>query len=104
MSNYVYVVGLEQVVEFISSPTPTHTHTSLIKIFRCGGSDDSITLRSSDNSDYLTIVIESKGKASTYLLDSLTDVCVSRSGSDKVATFDMKLMDLDVEHLSIPVS
>ena len=34
---------------------------SLVKIFRCGGSDDSIRLRCSDNSDNLTIVIESKG-------------------------------------------
>ena len=41
---------------------PLHTpHISLVKIFRCGGSDDSIRLRCSDNSDNLTIVIESKG-------------------------------------------
>lgn len=29
---------------------------------------------------------------------------LSPSDSDKVATFDMKLMDIDAEHLSIPVS
>ena len=28
----------------------------------------------------------------------------SHADSDKVATFDMKLMDIDAEHLAIPVS
>ena len=29
---------------------------------------------------------------------------ISHADSDKVATFDMKLMDIDAEHLAIPVS
>jgi hypothetical protein len=29
---------------------------------------------------------------------------ISYTDSDKVATFDMKLMDIDTEHLAIPVS
>lgn len=45
-------------LRFYTSHTP---YISLVKIFRCGGSDDSIRLRCSDNSDNLTIVIESKG-------------------------------------------
>ena len=91
------------------SCTHTYIYNSLIKIFRCGGGEDSIRLRCSDNSDFLTIVIENKGETVEYygiytITQSPALLSVITSDSDKVATFDMKLMDIDAEHLAIPVS
>lgn len=54
-------------------------------MLRCADNDDSITLRAKDDSDSLEVFIEN------------TD-------QDKMSTFEVKLMDVDAEHLGIPVS
>lgn len=56
---------------------------NFLKIIKCGGADDGVTLRCQDNSDSMTIVIEN-------------------ADQDKTATFEMKLMDIDAEHLGLP--
>ncbi|KAI8929785.1 proliferating cell nuclear antigen, N-terminal domain-containing protein [Entophlyctis helioformis] len=57
--------------------------TSLGKILKCAGNDDVLTLRANENADVLTLLFESKN-------------------SDRTSEFDIKLMDIDSEHLGIP--
>lgn len=56
---------------------------NLAKILKCSGSKDSISLKANDDGDTIQFVFESEDK-------------------DRVSTFDMKLMDIDSEHLGIP--
>lgn len=57
--------------------------SSLAKIIKCGNNEDTLTLKASDDGETLSIVFESpKG--------------------DKVSDYELKLMDLDIEHLSVP--
>ncbi|KAH9278726.1 Proliferating cell nuclear antigen [Echinococcus granulosus] len=56
---------------------------SAAKILRCAGSTDSITLKAGDKADTITFLFESKNQ-------------------EKVSEFELKLMDLDVDHLGIP--
>jgi len=53
------------------------------KILKCAGNDDAITLKAGDNADVVTFVFES-------------------NNGEKVSDYEMKLMDLDTEHLGIP--
>lgn len=78
---------------------------SFLKVIRCGGSDDGVTLRCQDNSDSISIVIENAG---TYMcsvnIEGVWITCYSRTDQDKTASFELKLMEVDAEHLSLPVS
>ncbi len=58
---------------------------SLAKIMKCSNNDDVVTIKAQDSADVVTFVFESKN-------------------GDRVSDFDMKLMNLDQEHLGIPVS
>ncbi|RRT72840.1 hypothetical protein BHE74_00030427 [Ensete ventricosum] len=53
------------------------------KMLRCAGNDDIITVKADDGSDTVTFMFESPNQ-------------------DKIADFEMKLMDIDSEHLGIP--
>ena len=55
------------------------------KILRCAGNDDAITMKAGDNGDTVTFVFESEN-------------------GEKVSDYEIKLMDIDTEHLGIPVS
>lgn len=57
---------------------------SLAKIMKCSNNDDVVTVKAQDSADVVTFVFESKN-------------------GDRVSDFDMKLMNLDQEHLGIPV-
>ncbi|KAL1929269.1 hypothetical protein VTP01DRAFT_2328 [Rhizomucor pusillus] len=57
--------------------------TSLNKILKCARNDDILTLKADDSGDVLSMVFESKE-------------------SDKISEYDLKLMDIDSEHLGIP--
>ncbi|KAG1241722.1 hypothetical protein G6F68_016533 [Rhizopus microsporus] len=57
--------------------------TNLSKILKCARNDDILTLKADDDGDVLSLVFESKD-------------------SDKVSAYDLKLMDIDSEHLGIP--
>lgn len=57
--------------------------TSMSKILKCAGNDDSITIKAQDNADTVTFMFESPNQ-------------------EKVADYEMKLMNLDQEHLGIP--
>ena len=57
--------------------------TSMSKILRCAANDDIITVKAQDQADTVTFVFESPNQ-------------------EKVADYEMKLMNLDQEHLGIP--
>ncbi|XP_039012186.1 proliferating cell nuclear antigen-like [Hibiscus syriacus] len=56
---------------------------NMSKMLKCAGNDDIITLKAHDGSDTVTFMIESPTQ-------------------DKISDFEMKLMDIDSEHLRIP--
>lgn len=56
---------------------------SMAKILQCAGNDDAITLKAGDDADTVTFMFESQN-------------------GDRVSDYEMKLMDLDAEHLGIP--
>ncbi|CAN6308226.1 unnamed protein product [Urochloa humidicola] len=58
---------------------------NMAKMLRCAGNDDIITIKADDGSDTVTFMFESPKQ-------------------DKIADFEMKLMDIDSEHLGIPDS
>lgn len=55
------------------------------KILKCAANDDIITMKAQDNADTVTFMFESPNQ-------------------EKVSDYEMKLMNLDQEHLGIPVS
>ncbi|KAJ7959694.1 Proliferating cell nuclear antigen [Quillaja saponaria] len=56
---------------------------NMAKMLKCAGNDDIVTLKADDGSDSVTFMFESPTQ-------------------DKIADFEMKLMDIDSEHLGIP--
>ncbi|KAF5309960.1 hypothetical protein D9619_010440 [Psilocybe cf. subviscida] len=57
--------------------------TSLTKVLKCAKDDDITTLKAADEGDVLNLVYEAKN-------------------SDRIAEYDMKLMDIDADTLNIP--
>lgn len=57
--------------------------TSMSKILKCASNEDAITIKAGDNADTVTFMFESPN-------------------GDKVSDYEMKLMDIDSEHLGIP--
>uniref|UniRef100_A0A6U0TM54 DNA sliding clamp PCNA n=1 Tax=Polytomella parva TaxID=51329 RepID=A0A6U0TM54_9CHLO len=57
--------------------------TNLSKILKCAANDDSVTLKAEDDGDVLSLTFESPSH-------------------DRSSNFDLKLMDIDAEHLGIP--
>ncbi|KAJ1696062.1 hypothetical protein LUZ63_004574 [Rhynchospora breviuscula] len=57
--------------------------SNMSKMLRCAGNDDIITIKADDGTDSVTFMFESPNQ-------------------DKIADFEMKLMDIDSEHLGIP--
>jgi len=53
------------------------------KILKCAGADDALTMKAGDQPDCVTMMFESQN-------------------GEKVSDYEMKLMDLDTEHLGIP--
>ncbi|KAI3731127.1 hypothetical protein L1987_62310 [Smallanthus sonchifolius] len=56
---------------------------NIAKMLRCAGNDDIVTIKADDGGDCVTFMFESPNQ-------------------DKIADFEMKLMDIDSEHLGIP--
>ena len=57
----------------------------MTKIMKCCGNDEIITMKAQDEPDTVTFMFESKN-------------------GDKISEYEMKLMNLDQDHLGIPVS
>ena len=56
---------------------------NLGKILKCADNDDMITLKAQDEGEKLTLLFESKN-------------------SERISDFELKLMDIDADHLGIP--
>ncbi|XP_073131274.1 proliferating cell nuclear antigen-like [Henckelia pumila] len=56
---------------------------NMAKMLKCAGNDDIVTIKADDGTDTVTFMFESPSQ-------------------DKIADFEMKLMDIDSEHLGIP--
>lgn len=56
---------------------------NMAKIFKCANNDDIVTMKAQDNADTVTFMFESQNQ-------------------EKVSDYEMKLMNLDQEHLGIP--
>lgn len=56
---------------------------SMAKIMKCAGNDDVLTIKAQDNADTVTFIFETQNQ-------------------EKVSDYEMKLMNLDQEHLGIP--
>ena len=56
---------------------------TLSKILKCAGNDEAITMRAEDNADVVTYICE-------------------KQNQERISKFDMRLMDIDSEHLGIP--
>ncbi|CAM6097786.1 unnamed protein product [Calypogeia fissa] len=57
--------------------------TNMSKMLKCAGNEDIITIKADDGGDSVTFMFESPSQ-------------------DKISDFEMKLMDIDSEHLGIP--
>ncbi|KAJ1918298.1 proliferating cell nuclear antigen [Mycoemilia scoparia] len=57
--------------------------SSLSKVLKCAGNDDVVTLKAEDDADTLGLMFESPKE-------------------ERVSQFDLKLMDIDSDHVSIP--
>ena len=57
--------------------------TSLTKVLRCAQNEDILTLKAEDTPDVVNLVFES-------------------AETDRISEYDIKLMDIDQEHLGIP--
>lgn len=56
---------------------------NMAKIFKCANNNDTVTIKAQDNADTVTFMFESQNQ-------------------EKVSDYEMKLMNLDQEHLGIP--
>ena len=54
-------------------------------MLKCCNNDDVVTLKSDDNADQMTFMFENQSQ-------------------DRISDFELKLMDIDSEHLGIPGS
>ncbi|GFO33143.1 proliferating cell nuclear antigen [Plakobranchus ocellatus] len=68
---------------FATGTLKTFAFSSLSKIMKCAGNDDIITMKATDDADMVSLVFESPNQ-------------------EKVSDYEMKLIDLDTEHLGIP--
>merc|ERR1711935_893484 len=57
--------------------------SNMSKMLKCAGNDDIITMKADDTGDVVTFMFESPDQ-------------------DKISDFELKLMDIDSEHLGIP--
>ena len=74
---------------------------SLTKVLKCAKDDDMVTLKATDNGDILNLIYEAKSWPISIFLPSL----INRPrllDSDRIAEYDMKLMDIDTDALGIP--
>ena len=64
-------------------PAAVNGHELWFHVLRCAANDDIITIKAQDQGDTITFMFESPNQ-------------------ENVADYEMKLMNLDLEHLGIP--
>lgn len=79
--------------------------TSLTKVLKCAKDDDTCTLKASDDGDILSFVYEARSTCLPFHLYPLFLLFTRTSrylDTDRLAEYDVKLMDIDVDTLGIP--
>ena len=83
-------------------------------MLKCAGNDDIITMKADDNGDVVSFMFENKGAAAARAArrqagspaaadDTLPlPLLCTPPDQDKISDFELKLMDIDSEHLGIP--
>ena len=92
---------------------------SMGKVLKCCNNDDIVTLKAEDNADAMTFMFGA-GRLSTYAdccapapaltappltappLTAALCTCAENQSQDRISDFELKLMDIDSEHLGIP--
>ena len=77
-------------------------------MLKCAGNDDIITMKADDNGDLVTFMFETAGArpapwlaaCHAHARAALTPVPPAEQG--RISEFELKLMDIDSEHLGIP--
>ena len=75
---------------------------SLSKVLKCAKDDDICTLKALDDADTLNLIYESKRECYDALESRIVSNLTPFLDSDRVAEYDMKLMDIDTDALGIP--
>jgi proliferating cell nuclear antigen len=70
------------------------------KVLKTMGKDDSLTIRVNDDSDSIIIAMESQSKLFNWIINHFLFLLFL--DQDKFADYELRLMDLDSEHLGIP--
>lgn len=75
---------------------------SLSKVLKCAKDDDICTLKALDEPDTLNLIYEAKRECHNILKSRTPSDPAPFLDADRVAAYDMKLMDIDIDSLSIP--
>lgn len=78
------------------------TFLSLSKTLKCASNDDAITMRAKDDTDSISYIFESPSEFIS--VEHFMWLTLHHLDGDKTAQYDIRLMDIDSEHLGIPVS
>ncbi len=73
---------------------------SLTKVLKCAKDDDKCTLKATDDGDVLSLKYEAH--STSYHPPSLRLALTGILDADRIAEYDMKLMDIDADTLGIP--
>jgi proliferating cell nuclear antigen len=77
---------------------------SLTKVLKCAKDDDKCTLKANDDADVLSLKYEAHRVSTLQVSKQRPSLLISFSmtGGDRIAEYDMKLMDIDADTLGIP--
>lgn len=85
---------------------------SMAKILKCANNEDTLTMKAQDNADTVTFMFESPNQEKVQLNDTgilqslqlywFHVIFLSLFLSQQISDYEMKLMNLDQEHLGIP--
>lgn len=81
------------------------------KVLKCAGNDDSVTIKAEDEGDVVSFIFENPGACACKLSRDCDSASAAKppidpnarfAEADRISDFELKLMDLETEHLGIP--
>lgn len=108
MGEFAVGLFLSCLCPYVPPPATGMNLGNMAKMLKCAGNDDIITMKADEQGDTVTFMFESPSKrhclVNSRLLSSSSQsvrfACVA--GQDRISDFELKLMDIDSEHLGIP--